>query len=446
VRAVARRARALVALSPTAILTIGWIAFVIYAFPGLMTMDSFDQLREGRGWEFTDSHPPAMAALWGIVDRLLPGPLGMLLLQGTGFLAGAYLVLRRAMRPTRAAWCAVAVLLFPPVLTTLAVIWKDCLMAALLVLAIPALLSERRRMRVLGLVLCAAATAMRYNALAATFPLIVVLFEVLPGRRWFVRYPLAVAVWLAVTLVGLGASSLLVDREIRYWYSSSALADITGVLAQIDRDISDAELRPLLAPTEIHADTNLHAAVRAKYKPHDFQQLITGDGHLWTVPWGVPMPEARQAAVAHAWREIVLGNVGAYASYRVAVFSEVVGLGRRYHGGGVLLRRAQYAGMLDYMGVGRGSAAIQENAETVTIWLARKTRLYRPYIYLLLALLLLPLCRNRDVLAVLLSGLAMEASLLVLAWTPDFRFSHWLVTCTCLATLMLIARRAKVSA
>src|ERR1700733_5779665 len=109
-------------LQPLAILAVGWLVIVLFAYPGVLTMDSFDQLGEGRAWFFTDSHPPAMAALWGIVDRVIAGALGMLLIQVTALLAGIYLILRRAIAPTDAAIVAVVIAWFPPVLAPMAVI------------------------------------------------------------------------------------------------------------------------------------------------------------------------------------------------------------------------------------------------------------------------------------------------------------------------------------
>jgi hypothetical protein len=70
-----------------------------------------------------------MAVLWGVLDRIIAGPFLMLLLQATLFLAGSYLVLRRALPPRTAALAASLLLLFPPVLTPMAYIWKDSLMA-----------------------------------------------------------------------------------------------------------------------------------------------------------------------------------------------------------------------------------------------------------------------------------------------------------------------------
>ncbi|HTL32493.1 MAG TPA: hypothetical protein VL326_05190 [Kofleriaceae bacterium] len=431
---------------PWLILAVGWVLLVLYAYPGVMTMDSFDQLREGREWIFTDAHPPIMAGIWGVIDRIWPGPFGMLVLQATCFLAGIYLVLQRAMRPWRAAVCAVCILLFPPVLAPMAVIWKDCVMAGFLVLGIPAVLAERRWVRIVGLGLFMLATALRYNALGATLPLIVLLFEWKPGQKWFVRYGIATATWLAVVVVAMGLNGVMTDKQLHYWHSSSALADITGVLAKIDKDIPDSELGPLLVPTEIKVKANFHAAIRAKYRPADFQQIISGEGNLWDVPLTEPMPVTQRDAIQHAWTTLVTEHVGAYTRYRFETFGQTLGLHRKFLGATVITHRVQYPGMLEYMHIPRVSWGFQERAEDMTMWTAKRTRLFRPHLYLALTILLLGFAfRQRDIFAVMLSGLAMELTLIPLGWTADFRFSHWLVTCTVLAIVMLIARRARAA-
>ena len=128
----------LAALPPSVILALGWLVFVAYAYPGLMTKDSFDQLAQARSGFYFDDHPPAMAAIWAITDWFVVGSFGMLIVQSVVFLAGLQLVLRRAMRARTAALSACAILMCPPVLAPMAVIWKDCLMAAFLMLGTPA--------------------------------------------------------------------------------------------------------------------------------------------------------------------------------------------------------------------------------------------------------------------------------------------------------------------
>ncbi|HEY6035410.1 MAG TPA: hypothetical protein VIV58_14150 [Kofleriaceae bacterium] len=432
-----------------AILVAGWIVLVLYAFPGVMTMDSFDQLHEGRAWFFTDAHPPMMAALWGVLDHLVAGPFLMLLLQSGSFLAGLFLILRRALPPRAAAITAVAILLFPPVLAPMAVIWKDCQMAGFLALGIAAVLAEDRRWKLAGLALFSLATAMRYNAPAATFPVILLCFTWRPPARtmrWYARYPLALAAWVIVTFVAMGANSLLVDREMHFWHSSLALEDIVGTLAHTEPDLSDDELRPLLAPTGVLVDRDYHARLRARYVPYDFQQLVSGDGHLWDVPLRgtEPAPPAQRDAIERAWKAIVPTHLRAYAAYRADVMADVIGLRRKFQGATVIRHKVQYPAMLADAHLSLIETPISRTGEDIAMWTVHHTRWFRPHVYILLSLGLLLLCRRqRDIAAILLSGLGLEASLVPLVQAPDYRYSHWLVACTCLGLVMLFARRLR---
>lgn len=428
-----------------AILIAGWIVLVLYAFPGVMTMDSFDQLHEGRAWFFTDGHPPMMAALWGLLDRIVAGPFPMLVLQSASFLAGLFLILRRALPPRAAAITAVAIFLFPPVLAPMAVIWKDCQMAGFLALGIAAVLAEDRRWKLAGLALFGLATAMRYNAPAATFPVILLCFTWRP-MRWYARYPLALAAWLVVTVGAMGANSLLVDREMHFWHSSLALEDIVGTLAHTEPDLPDSELGPLLAPTGVLVDRDYHARLRAKYVPYDFQQLVSGDGHLWDVPLRgtQPAPLAQRDAIERAWKAIVPAHLAAYAAYRADVMADVLGLRRKFQGATVILHRVQYPAMLADAHISLVETPFSRTGEAITMWFAKRTRWFRPHVYLLLSLGLLLLCRRqRDIAAILLSGLGLEASLAPLVQAPDYRYSHWLVVCTCVGLVMLFVRRLR---
>lgn len=441
---ISRAAQWIQRVPPSVILALGWLWLIVYAFPGVMTRDSCDQLGEGRVWFFTDSHPPVMAALWGIIDRIVPGPLGMLVLQSATFLLGLNWILRREMSTRAAALCACAVFLFPPILTPFAVIWKDCLMAGALVLGFISVQHDRRRIRLLSLLAFALATALRYNAVGATFPLVVLLFEWERGKRWYVRYTVATATWLAVTVAAFGANALITDRPMHFWHNSLAMQDIVGVLAFVDEDLPDSQLRPLLAPTELTVDADIHTHVRRQYRSDDFQQLLTGEGHLWDVPWVDPLPEPRRTAIGHAWWTLVSGHPGAYARYRLESFGETLAVNARATGAMVVPHRAQYGDLLQSLNLDKTGSKFQRRIENAYGWLAKHTRLWRPHVYALLALgLLLVAFRQRDMLALLLSGLLMELTLLVLGGTPDYRYSHWLVVSACLAAVILFARRRR---
>src|SRR4030088_2811149 len=105
---------------------LGVVFAVASFFPGYMSPDSVSQLSQGRAMTFTDWHPPVMSFLWGLIDRIIAGPAGMLVLHNFMFWAGLGLFVHHL--GFERAWAATAILLtglFPPVLALLSTIWKD---------------------------------------------------------------------------------------------------------------------------------------------------------------------------------------------------------------------------------------------------------------------------------------------------------------------------------
>jgi len=439
-------------LLPAAVVVSAWLLMALYAFPGIMTWDSFDQLREGRHGVYTDGHPPAMAALWGMVDRVIAGPAGMYVIQTAALVLGLFAILRRTFSPMRAAWLTFAVALFPPVLAPMGVIWKDALMAGFLVLGLGGLLDPRRGVRLAALVAMFVATAVRYNTPAATLPLIVLVFEwsptppTWPGRLR--RYAIASAAWVGVTGAAFAVNGALTDKPMHLWHSSTGIHDIAGVLAHLDTDLPDAELRPLLAPTRPLIDHDFHATLRARYTPNDFSNLILGEQRIWDLPilGDKAAPPEQRDAITRAWKQLVFDHPGAYLAHRAATFAAVLGMSDRSPGVMVMTKRGQHKDMSRQTGVSTAELKLQAWLQRRAEALANHTPLFRGWFYLALALLLLPLCfRQRDALALVLSGLGLEASLFPLAGTPDFRYSHWLVVSVILAAILLIARRYRTA-
>ena len=193
-------------------------------------------------------------------------------------------------------------------------------------------LSERRWVRVIALSLFVVATALRYNALGATAPLVVLLFQWKPDQRWLVRYAISAATWLGVVVLAMGLNAALTDKPLHYWQKLERARGHHRHHPKIDHEVPDSELGPLLAPTEIKVDENFQVAIRAKYRPADFQQLISGEGNLWDVPLTDPMPIARRDAVQHAWATLVQEYPGPYLRYRLESFGETLGVYRKFKG------------------------------------------------------------------------------------------------------------------
>ena len=68
--------------------------------------------------------------------------------------------------------------------------------------------------------------------------------------------------------------------------------------------------------------------------------------------------------------------------------------------------------------------------------------IYRPWIYFFGAFVLLWFARRqREPLAILLSGIIYELTFLPFAPSAEYRYSHWMITCTLIAAAILISCR-----
>jgi hypothetical protein len=438
-------------LPPFAILAAGWLVFFMHAYPGRMTRDSFDQLRQARTGIYLDDHPPLMQAIVSITDRVLAGPIGPVVLQSLMLLAGAYLLLRRAMRPHIAAIVAVVFLLFPPSAAVMVVMWKDPLMAGALLLATALLLDPRRRVRLVALGLVFVATGVRFNALAATFAIVILLFEWrnFAGTKWRARakrYGLALGVWSAVTAAAFGFNSLITDRETHF-AETMLVDDIVGTLRFVKPDRSDAELRSVLAGTRMIPDQNIHKAIRKAYNSESVMPTLLGPDRVFDHPLAdvAQLPAEVRAAVVRAWKAIVFGYPRAYLYYRVDRFRVLLGLAKRretfWDRPIIVTHEYQDKQLLWQFGVSTTISPAQEWIDEQLTALSH-TWLFRPYIYFFLSLALLVLARrNALVAALLLSGLGIELSMFFLAHSPDYRYSHWMICTSVLSAILLFAER-----
>lgn len=402
------------------ILVAGWVLFLLYAYPGFESPDSVWQLAQARAGTYTNWHPPFMAFPWRYLDMIWAGTLPMLVVQTVAFLAGAYGILARALTPLRAAVVAVLVLLFPPVMTTLAPVWKDAVMAGFLLAGTAALLATRVRWRLAGCLLLFVATAVRHNALAATLPLVVLLFQ----WRWtgWRRYALAVGVWLAITASAALVNRALTSADQHPWHSSTALFDLAGVVRYAG-ETDDAALRDLLAGVPLVVHDDIAAKVRALYSPRGHHQLWHDDGRVFDEP-----TRAQTAAVTRAWLRAITRHPGAFLAHRLAVTRRLLGLT------GIAAAPVFHDTIIP-------SRTPLQHGWVRALASLRDSFLFRPWMYLVFACALLAMCRARLPLALLASGLACEASIVLTAPSTDYRYSHWMIVTTVLAAILIFVDR-----
>ncbi len=409
-----------------ALFAVAVILFVAYAYPGYMSFDSGWQLREARAGEFSDWHPPAMAELWRVCDWLVRGPALMLLSQAGSYATGIILLVRKR-RPTWAALIAAgALLVFPPIATTLAVIWKDSQMLGYLVLG-TALLAPPANAgaRLAGLGMLALASAMRHNAFTITLAIIVLLFEV-PAATRVRRYVIATAIWAVITVAAFGINTLLTDKPMHPWHGSLAVFDVLGTL-HYARPLTDDEIRDTLRGTHFEDAPPLQKRVDRAYDPFDG---IFRDFQVHFIYQ--PADASERAAMARAFRTAVERHPLAYLRHRLRAFREVLQLPPRRFG-------RVWIGYDLSTGYSHATGSVQRVLQHAALWIG-DTWLFWPFLYLFASCVFLVIAiRRRDRLVVALGASAVisECSLFFLAPTPDFRYSIWVVLVAVLSPWLL---------
>lgn len=438
--------------------------------PGALSPDSLSILAQARSGIFEDGHPPLMAAIWRLVDRVMPGPIGMLLMNLVLFYGGLCLIFRWAASRHQIyvlpAFLVVG--LFPPIIGILGAIWIDVTMAGFFLFALGIFLAGSARpekgLRIsvflVTLLFAALATAVRHNGAAGAFPLIaLVLLQSM--RTWARPLPrLAVATMggLVITLLlFLGArqaSTWSVDVQRHFW-RVAAVYDITGTSCQenaylfypdviqgnsldnLQRLYSPRSLTPLLLGQQVHA---LPGQAMAKGTP---------------VELNLSNPKLNQRLLSN-WIGVIVHHPAAYLKHRYDIFVSLVTRSPWGLWGPVF--DAVYANDL-----GVAQRPVIDSAYFMYVkTLALESSIFVPLLYLILsALAVFPTLffglrmQNHTLLvasALYASGLAHMIGLFFLAASADFRYSHWMITTTVLATSLVMlelvhaARRLCLSA
>lgn len=421
-------------LAPLAVLAAAWALLVAYAWPGQMTWDSVTQLFQARTGSYGDWHPPLMARLWAGLDALVPGPALMLVLQTGLFALGLHAVLRRYAGPWGAAVLAAAVLLFPPVFAPLTTIWKDSLLAAVLLCAAAGLDARPRIARAaawLGLVVVA---ALRHNAPILIVPLTAMMIPWAASWPAWRRRALGAGLGLAAALAGLVISRGLA-RTAEYPFANMiAIRDLGAVIAGAPA-MSDGEARALLDGVELVGDHDLQARLRALVvDDSDFYPLSQGD-HRVFVPATTP---AQAEALVRAWRRAIAAYPAAYLAARARLLAGVLGW-TASRGAPLVTPLTENAHQLALIGEHR-SYTEPQRAVARAMRRISHSAMFWPTLYLVLALGLLPLLW-RDPLqrGLLVGALAYELALLfVSTGSNDYRYSHWLITCAVIASAVRV--------
>jgi hypothetical protein len=419
------------------ILIAGWLWFLVYAYPGHMSYDSIWQLTQVRNIApMNEWHPPLMAFVWSITDTFLAGPFPMLVIQSVAFLLGLAILLRQVFSPRAAALLAVIMLLLPQNIIVMAVIWKDSQMAGFLLASIAALLSKRRGWRIAGFGFVFLATAFRYNAAAATLPIVLMLWAHHRQMPWWRRYAIGTGIWIGITLAAVVVSAQFVEERQYPWHVGSAPVDIVGTI-RFSPKMTDEQVLELTEGVPWLYKDKLSRRTRSTYNPmNTFLEVTQGSHPLIDY---IGKPEYR-AGIARAWRRVVLARPLAFLRHRIAVFDAQLGSRAMIWAGA-----ADSARSVPIVKHDAAHAKIQ-HVWVRTMEIVGWTELFRVRIYFLLLLLLLPFTRRAPLARMLaISGILHELGLFAVAPAIDYRYSQWMVLCTIVTLVLVITDRIRLS-
>jgi hypothetical protein len=430
----ARRAwRWLAARSPLQLLLAGWVAFATCCYPGYMSFDSIMQLGEARHGTFSDAYAPLMTQVWRLLEWLLAGPAPMLALQSGLFLVGAYGLLRRVVAPRAAALATVGVLLAPPVYAVMAVIWPDSLLAGALVAAAAGLVHPDRRAKIAGVAALVLACGCRLAIAPAAIPIAALALAGWPRPRALAG---AAAIAIACAAIAQLASCVLVDDDTHATEWRLELLDVAGTARRAR--LHGADLDAAFAGLEVVDRARLDAWIGDGHDVYDAFGISHGDKRIVYAP----IDDAEASAVDTAWRRAVTAHAGAYATHRWELFVRLLGVGDKWDPVFDDLGDRDLLAPLHH----RATPSDLQLASRTVVRAVAATPLFKPWLYLALAIAFLVYARERRELPVLralaASGLVYEIVQLVAAQGPDYRASHWLVATTWLAIVgAAVARR-----
>jgi hypothetical protein len=417
-------------MKPRTILVLGYLVFLLYAYPGYMGESAGAMLVEARYEGISDGYAPLMVELWRFVNIPLSGPLGMLLLQSGLALFGCYVLLGRGRT---AAIASIAILLFPPVMAAMAVIGPDAQLAGFLLGAAALFTYADRRAQLGGLVLAMLACDMRDGAWLATIPVVVFGFVWRAGQRPLVRYAIAVNAAVLVWLLAMAADSALVERVTHRKAAQLAMTDIATMIAR-SHDLKDSEVRALVPNVHFVAGPEIQA--RARRARGKLSELVTGPGRLFDVPKTIEEADA----LIDARAELRSRDFGAYLGARLALWKQLL-----LHPSNPVYTKDNISGHARIVTVHTARPSAIQRLLIGLVRLFGKTPLFAPIGYLVIALALLPLARGRARMLLASGALLMFATALV-ASNTDYQHATWPILATIVGATLVVLQRRELSA
>jgi hypothetical protein len=422
---------------------LGFIATLYLFYPGFMSWDSTHQFHQSITGNVENPHPPMMAYLWMLTNRIVYGPGGMLFVQSAAYWTGLALIASHVTRS--AGWRAGIVLalgFFPPSFGLLSTIWKDVGVLAFTLLALGLVLHQpgrRSRWWIAAAIVSAFyATAVRGPVLLSMLPLFWLISDAIVSRpaaaergaapRRLRSRTLAFVVLAASFAAGIYTLNNVGVKRLPY-RASVPLWDLAMISLQRDEllippyaiHVKDFDLQRLKRITRRHR-CNFHAPEDGQYATPDLDYS------------SLSQDEANRLLLH--WIETILEHPVEYSRHRAWVTSRV------FHQPELKFYRwimplPHFVPRVDFL-PRPGYASVLK-----ILRYSAETPLYVPWVYLLIAVAALlasffaPGYQARAARCVSASAILYVAPLPVIAPSTDFRYSIWVIAGSLVACLLL---------
>jgi hypothetical protein len=421
---------------------VGGILNFIACYPGFLTPDSIDQFGQSLTGNYSDWHPPVMAAWWGILDKVYAGPQSMLLVQLILLWTSTFL-LATSLEVKQWKWMMVVLVLAPFVQNFAGYVVKDSQMALSWLLAFSILFySNVKQGRVnflaasLAGILIFYGMSVRPNALPGCLPLCFYwVATVYPDRRKMAKYVAA----FIVLLLMIVAQWLITERVIRptkqYAVNKLMLHDLAGIYHKTGKDVF---------PPALYANPAFDTAfINQKYHPATFDMV-------WWNNEGEQISSVSNSATSSAiqqyWLRAIRQHPFVYITNRVAGFLYYLRLKNRTEGfdNYVFIITDNKYGLVLHQN-------ILSKLLTKPIKFQARFPYMRPWFWFFLNIILIAFIskvadpKMRLACGVLIwSGLLYQLpSLFIFQTDTDFRYFYWNCISEFLAICMLVTDRIK---
>jgi hypothetical protein len=303
----------------SAILLAGFAVMLAMNAPGQLSYDSVSQLADGRAGFYNSWHPPVMAWLLGLFDRLVPGTLLFLIFQSAILLSALLTLLWLRPRGWPSAVVAAAIVLTPQWLLYQGEIWKDILFAdaAIAGFAALAVYAQTRKMAALAVatLLLVLAASTRQNGLVL-LPVAAVTIGLIARRQGGSGWRYGILFLLAALALTAALNFALAPRTDGGDGASAELRlgqsyDLAGALAREPQLALPLDADPAL-------DKTLRTRARTLYTP------LHNDPMAADPAVSQALQNAPDGVIAGAWRSLVLNHPLLYLRTRWADFAAVV--------------------------------------------------------------------------------------------------------------------------